>query len=64
MKANLALVERARKALGPDGEIMLDCWMAWTERYTIEMAEMMASQRVYWMEEVLQPHDDAAVGLS
>ncbi|MCX6587149.1 MAG: L-rhamnonate dehydratase [Acidobacteria bacterium] len=62
MKANLALVERARKALGPDGEIMLDCWMAWTERYTVEMAEMMASQRVYWMEEVLQPHDYAGFG--
>jgi L-rhamnonate dehydratase len=62
MKANLALVERARKALGPDGEIMLDCWMAWTERYTVEMAEMMAPQRVYWMEEVLQPHDYAGFG--
>jgi L-rhamnonate dehydratase len=62
MKANLALVERARKALGPDGEIMLDCWMAWTERYTIEMAEMMAPHRVYWMEEVLQPHDYAGFG--
>lgn len=62
MKANLALVERARKALGPDGEIMLDCWMAWTERYTVEMAEMMAPHRVYWMEEVLQPHDYAGFG--
>ncbi len=62
MKANLALVERTRKALGPDGEIMLDCWMAWTERYTVEMAEMMAPQRVYWMEEVLQPHDYAGFG--
>ncbi len=36
----------------PDGEIMLDCWMAWTERYTIEMAEMLEPYRVYWMEEV------------
>lgn len=62
MKANVALVERARKALGPDGEIMLDCWMAWTERYTVEMAEMMAPHRVYWMEEVLQPHDYAGFG--
>ncbi|MBK5292049.1 MAG: L-rhamnonate dehydratase [Acidobacteriia bacterium] len=62
MKENVALVERARKALGPDGEIMLDCWMAWTERYTIEMAEMMAPYRVYWMEEVLQPHDYAGFG--
>lgn len=62
MKKNLDLVKRARTALGPDGEIMLDCWMAWTERYTVEMAEMMAPYRVYWMEEVLQPHDYAGFG--
>ena len=62
MKENVDLVKRARAALGPDGEIMLDCWMAWTERYTIEMAEMMAPYRVYWMEEVLQPHDYAGFG--
>lgn len=51
MRKNVALVERARKALGPDGDIMLDCWMAWTERYTIEIAEMMEPYRGYWMEE-------------
>ena len=62
MKENLELVKRARAALGPDGEIMPDCWMAWTERYTIEMAEMMAPYRIYWMEEVLQPHDYAGFG--
>lgn len=62
MKKNVQLVERARRALGPDGDIMLDCWMAWTERYTIEMAEMVAPFRVYWMEEVLQPHDYAGFG--
>ncbi|MBZ2183564.1 MAG: hypothetical protein K7J46_02560 [Bryobacter sp.] len=62
MRKNYALVERARKALGPDGEIMLDCWMAWTERYTLEMADMLAPLRVYWMEEVLQPHDYAGFG--
>jgi L-rhamnonate dehydratase len=59
MKKNVALVERARKALGPDGEIMLDCWMSWNERYTIEMAQLLEPYRVYWMEEVLQPHDYA-----
>jgi L-rhamnonate dehydratase len=57
MRENVKLVERARKALGPDGEIVLDCWMAWTERFTVEMAEMLAPYRVYWTEEVLQPHD-------
>src|SRR5438552_8423823 len=30
MKKNVALVESTRKALGPDGDIMLDCWMSWT----------------------------------
>ncbi|MCC6341403.1 MAG: L-rhamnonate dehydratase [Bryobacterales bacterium] len=62
MRKNVELVKRARTALGPDGDIMLDCWMAWTERYTIEMAEMMEPYRVYWMEEVLQPHDYAGFG--
>ncbi len=62
MKKNEELVKRTRQALGPDGDIMLDCWMAWTERYTIEMADMLAPYRVYWIEEVLQPHDYAGFG--
>ena len=62
MKKNLELVKRTRDLLGPDGDIMLDCWMSWTERYTIEMAEMVAPYRIYWMEEVLQPHDYAGFG--
>jgi L-rhamnonate dehydratase len=62
MAENARLVERARKALGRDGEIMLDCWMAWTEDYTIEMAQMLEPYRVYWMEEVLQPHDYQGFG--
>jgi L-rhamnonate dehydratase len=62
MRENVKLVERARKALGPDGEIMLDCWMAWTESYTMEMAQMLEPYRVYWMEEVLQPHDYEGFG--
>ncbi len=62
MRGNEEVVKRARKALGPDGEIMLDCWMAWTERYTVEMAALLEPYRVYWMEEVLQPHDYAGFG--
>ena len=61
-KKNTELVKRTRELLGPDGDIMLDCWMAWTERYTLEMAEMVEPYRVYWMEEVLQPHDYAGFG--
>ncbi len=62
MRKNVELVKRTREQLGPDGDIMLDCWMAWTERYTLEMADMLAPYRVYWMEECLQPHDYAGFG--
>ena len=62
MKINEELVKRARKALGPEGDIMLDCWMAWTEPYTVEIAEMMTPYRIYWMEECLQPHDYEGFG--
>ncbi len=61
-RKNVELVKRARAALGPDGDIMLDCWMAWTERYTLEMAELLEPYRVYWMEECLPPHDYAGFG--
>jgi L-rhamnonate dehydratase len=62
MRKNVELVKRTRDILGPDGDIMLDCWMAWTERYTIEIAEMFEPYKVYWMEECLQPHDYEGFG--
>ncbi len=62
MRKNIELVERARKLLGPDGEIMLDCWMAFTEDYTYEFARMLEPYRVYWMEECLLPDEYAGFG--
>jgi L-rhamnonate dehydratase len=62
MLKNTELVKRTRELLGPEGDIMLDCWMAWTERYAMEMAEMVAPYRVYWMEECLPPHDYEGFG--
>ena len=62
MKKNTELVKRTRQLLGPDGEIMLDCWMAFNERYTVEFAEMLEPYRVYWMEECLPPDDYAGFG--
>ena len=55
MKKNVELIKRTREHLGPDGDIMLDCWMALTEDYTVEFAEMAAPYRIYWMEECLPP---------
>jgi L-rhamnonate dehydratase len=62
MRKNLELVKSTREKLGPDGEIMLDCWMSWTEQYTLEMADLLGPYRVYWMEECLQPHDYEGFG--
>ena len=62
MKKNVELVKRTRELLGPEGDIMLDCWMALTERYTLEFAEMLEPYRVYWMEECLPPDDYAGFG--
>ncbi len=57
LKKNVEHVKRTRELLGPDGEIMLDCWMALTEIYTVQLAEAVAPYRVYWMEEVLPPDE-------
>ncbi len=62
MKKNLALVKRTRELLGPEGDLMLDCWMALTEHYTIELAGMLEPYRVYWMEECLPPDDYEGFG--
>jgi L-rhamnonate dehydratase len=61
-KKNVELVKRTRELLGPEGEIMLDCWMALTERYTIDLAELLEPYHVYWMEECLPPDDYAGFG--
>lgn len=57
MKANLELIERTRDIVGPDGEIMLDCYMAWSVDYTLRMAREMRPFRVRWIEESLPPDD-------
>jgi L-rhamnonate dehydratase len=62
LKKNVALVKRTRELLGPEGDIMLDCWMALTEAYTAELAEAVAPYRIYWMEECLQPDDYEGFG--
>jgi L-rhamnonate dehydratase len=61
-RANVELVQRARKALGRDGDIMLDCWMSWDEQYTIEMCKLLEPYRVKWVEEALPPYDFEGFG--
>ncbi len=62
IRKNVELVKRARQAVGRDGEVMMDCWMALTERYTLELCEAFEPYRVYWMEECLPPDDYLGFG--
>jgi L-rhamnonate dehydratase len=59
---NEQLVERARRLLGPGGEIMIDCWMALTESYSEQLAARLKPYRVYWLEECLMPDDYVGMG--
>ena len=62
LKKNVEHVKRTRELVGPDGEIMIDCWMALTEAYTIQLAEELEPYRVYWLEEVLMPDEYEGFG--
>jgi L-alanine-DL-glutamate epimerase-like enolase superfamily enzyme len=55
MARNLRLVRTLREAVGPDVEIMLDCWMSWDVPYTIQMARRLAEYQPRWIEEPVLP---------
>jgi L-alanine-DL-glutamate epimerase-like enolase superfamily enzyme len=52
---NLELVRTLREAVGPDVDIMLDCWMSWDVPYTILMARRLAEYHPRWIEEPVLP---------
>ena len=49
IKKNVMLVKTVREAVGPDIDIMLDCWMSWDVPYTIKMAERLAEYHPRWL---------------
>jgi L-rhamnonate dehydratase len=60
LRQNIALVERTRKLIGPDGDIMLDCYMALDVPYAVRLAKAISEFRVLWIEEPVPPdHPDA-----
>ena len=46
-----------RQRVGEDFMLMADCWMSLDVPYAVELAEAMKDVKLYWFEEVLQPHD-------
>lgn len=55
IERNLRLVRTLRTALGPDIDIMLDCWMSWDVPYTIQMARRLVEYQPRWLEEPVLP---------
>jgi L-rhamnonate dehydratase len=57
LDANEELVARTRRLIGPNVELMLDCWMAFDVEYTVRLAERLAPFRLRWLEDCLIPDD-------
>lgn len=57
IRKNIELIEQARDTVGPDSEIMLDCYMAWNVDYALRLAREAEPYRIRWMEECLPPDD-------
>lgn len=55
LRSNVQLVERTRKSIGPDGDIMLDCYMALDAAYAIALAKAVREFKVLWIEEPVPP---------
>jgi len=55
LKKNIELVERTRRLLGSEGDIMLDCYMALDVHYAIALAKAVAGLGVLWIEEPVPP---------
>ena len=53
MEKNVELVRTVREAVGPNVEIMFDCWMGWDYTYTVRMLERIEPYRPRWVEEAL-----------
>jgi len=51
------LVEKTRRRLGEDAEIMLDAFARWDVESSLQVAELIAPFRVTWLEEPLPPDD-------
>jgi L-rhamnonate dehydratase len=54
LRKNIELVERTRKLI-PDGDIMLDCYMALDVPYAVKLAKAVSEFRLLWMEEPVPP---------
>jgi L-rhamnonate dehydratase len=57
LNRNLEALARRRALIGPDVELMLDCWMALDVEYAVRLAEAARPQGLRWIEDCLIPED-------
>lgn len=57
LKKNIEFLRRHRESVGPDYPLMVDCYMALTVPYTIQLATATLDLNINWWEEVLHPDD-------
>jgi L-rhamnonate dehydratase len=54
---NVETVAAARQAVGPDLDLMVDCFMSWDVAYTLRFAHATKEYDLRWIEEALPPDD-------
>ncbi len=57
MARAVAELEQARKAIGPDAQLMIDVLCRWNVPYTLEMVDRLAPTQLRFIEEPLNPDD-------
>jgi L-alanine-DL-glutamate epimerase-like enolase superfamily enzyme len=57
LRKNIEFLRKHREAVGPDFPLMVDCYMALTVPYTIQLATATLDLNIGWWEEVLHPDD-------
>lgn len=55
LKKNEEDIKKTREVLGPEGDLMLDCYMALDVPYTIQLAKIAREYGVKWIEEPVLP---------
>jgi L-rhamnonate dehydratase len=54
---NVERVAEVRASVGPNVDVMVDCWMSWDVKYTLEFARAVEPYALRWIEEPLPPDD-------
>jgi L-rhamnonate dehydratase len=57
LRRNVEYLRACRDEVGTDYPLMVDCYMALTLPYAIDLAQALAPLGIYWIEEALSPDD-------